>query len=166
MMQSIWKTITTFFLGKMVHHYAESKLADGGLQIQNRFEIRCRNEEMRLHHARMTNDGHDVHKSFHEYELGMVEALGEVLADAVQKVKERADHDYGMVFAEEDGSMTSQEFYYVAASGSEFYLFCRIESKARLNSSSRLTYLPLAEIQASAEILQDAAERMRRGREY
>ncbi len=160
MFSSIGKSITDFFLGKLVHKYDIIEIKHGNITYTNRFIIRQKKDTSKLFHERMTNDGHSIHKSFHEYIDQNIEDLIGVFTEAIQCICQSQDKDFGLVYEEKDGSMLSREYYYTEQSGGEYYLFCRIESKSHTSSSKRITYYPVEETELIAELLIDAQQRM------
>lgn len=160
MLSSISKFFTELFLGKLVHKYDISEVKHGAFTYRNRFNIRQKKSISKLFHERVTNDGHNINKSYHEYDERNIDSLIQVFTDAIQCIDQSQANDFGLIFEEKDGSMLSREYYYTEQSGGEFYLFCRIESKAHLSSRTRITYFPLQEIELIAELLIDAQKHM------
>lgn len=160
MFSSIGKCITDFFLGKLVHKYDIFEVTHGVFTYRNRFDLRQKKSISKLFHERVTNDGHNINKSYHEYDAKNIEALIGVFTDAIQCINQSQANDFGLVYEKKDGSMLSREYYYTQQSGGEYYLFCRIESKAHLSSNKRITYYPIEETELIAELLIDAQQRM------
>lgn len=160
MFSSISKFFTELFLGKLVHKYDISEVKHGAFTYRNRFDIRQKKSISKLFHERVTNDGHNINKSYHEYDERNIELLIHVFTEAIQCIDQSQAKEFGLVFEEKDGSMLSREYYYTEQSGGEFYLFCRIEAKSHTSTSSRITYYPFEEIELIAELLIDAQKRM------
>lgn len=152
--------INDFFLGRVVHEYKLIEVCHGPMTCRNRFLIREKKGVARLFNERVCTDRHDLRKSFHEYDLQDVAALCDIYAQAPEMIRRAESHEFEHALRRQDGGLSCRASFYVDTANETAYLYCREESQAHGSSHTSVTYFPLDEVLAIADVLDDAHARM------